>query len=122
MEALGESLVGYNEEIKRSEQFGLKYLRLGRPLEPGFVLTVEPGLYFIPQLIKTWKEQNKFVDFINYDEAEKHFDFGGVRIEDNILVPLPELKFWGNRFRKLLTKLKILCKITDNIKLREIKC
>lgn len=110
MEALGESLVGYNEEIKRSEQFGLKYLRLGKPLEPGFVLTVEPGLYFIPQLIKTWKEQNKFVDFINYDEAEKHFDFGGVRIEDNILVTATGAKVLGKPIPKTVDEIEKIMK------------
>ncbi|HPN39051.1 MAG TPA: aminopeptidase P family protein, partial [Melioribacteraceae bacterium] len=106
MEGLGEALVGYNEEITRSEQFGLKYLRLGRKLEPGFVLTVEPGVYFIPQLIKTWKEQNKFVEFINYDEAEKHTDFGGVRIEDDIMVTPNGAKVLGKPIPKTISEIE----------------
>ncbi len=110
MEGLGESLVGYNEEITRSEQFGLKYLRLGRPLEAGFVLTVEPGIYFIPQLIKTWKEQNKFLDFINYNEAEKHFDFGGIRIEDNILVTETGSKVLGKPIPKTVDEIEEIMK------------
>jgi len=106
MEGLGESLVGYNEEIKRSEQFGLKYLRLGRPLEPGFVLTVEPGIYFIPQLIKTWKEEDKFSNFINYSEVEKHLDFGGVRIEDDILVTETGSKVLGKPIPKNIDEIE----------------
>jgi len=86
MEGLGEGFVGYDEEIKRSDQFGLAYLRLGKKLEPGFVLTVEPGIYFIPQLFTNWKKENKHADFINYDKVEDYLDFGGIRIEDDVLV------------------------------------
>jgi len=59
---------------------------LGRRLQPGFVLTVEPGIYFIPELFKLWKSENKFTEFINYDKVEKYLDFGGIRIEDDVLV------------------------------------
>lgn len=86
MEDLGEDYVGYTDTIKRSEQFGLRSLRLGRELEPGFVLTVEPGIYFIPELIAQWKAAGQFKDFINYDRVETYLDFSGVRIEDNVLV------------------------------------
>ncbi|MFC1554573.1 M24 family metallopeptidase, partial [candidate division KSB1 bacterium] len=86
MENLGENYVGYDETVKRSDQFGTGYLRLARKLLPGYVLTVEPGIYFIPELIDLWKSEKKFADFINYDEAEKYKDFGGVRIEDDVLV------------------------------------
>ncbi len=86
MENLGENHVGYDQTVKRSQQFGLGYLRLARALEPGFVLTVEPGIYFIPALVATWKKEKKHLDFINYSAVEKFLDFGGVRLEDDVLV------------------------------------
>jgi len=86
MEGLGENYVGYNDEIKRSTQFGLAFLRLARKLETGFVVTNEPGIYFIPALIDIWKKENKFTNFINYDKLETYKDFGGIRIEDDLLI------------------------------------
>lgn len=86
MEGLGENYVGYDEEIKRSSQFGTAFLRLGRKHQPGFVFTIEPGIYFIPALIDQWKAENKFTEFINFDKVESFKDFGGIRIEDDILV------------------------------------
>lgn len=86
MEALGENAVGYPDNIKRSEQFGLNHLRFARGLQPGYVLTVEPGIYFIPLLIRQWQQQNKFTQYINYEALTPYLDFGGVRIEDNIVV------------------------------------
>lgn len=86
MEALGEDYVGYDESVQRSDEFGLKYLRLAKTLQPGYVFTIEPGIYFIPELIDTWKTQNRFPEFINYDMVESYSNFGGIRIEDNILV------------------------------------
>lgn len=85
MENLGEVLVGHEGQPK-STQFGLKSLRLARPLQPGFVLTVEPGLYFIPQLMDRWKGERKFMDFIDYDRLETYRDFSGIRIEENVLI------------------------------------
>lgn len=85
MENLGEVYVGYNGEAK-STQFGLKSLRLGRELEPGFVLTIEPGIYFIPELIDMWKAEKRFTDFINYDKVEEYKDFGGLRNEEDFLI------------------------------------
>jgi Xaa-Pro aminopeptidase len=86
MENLGENYVGYGDSVKRSDQFGLAYLRMGRELEPGFVFTIEPGCYFIPSLISLWKKEGKFTDFINYSKAEEFIGLGGVRIEDDVLV------------------------------------
>jgi Xaa-Pro aminopeptidase len=86
MEGLGENLVGYDENTKRATQFGTAYLRLGRELQPGFVITVEPGCYFIPELIEKWKTEGTNTEFINFDKVETYKDFGGVRIEDDVLV------------------------------------
>ncbi len=85
MENFGEELVGYAGE-KKSTQFGRKSLRLARELEPGFVLTIEPGIYFIPNLIDLWKAEKKFTDFINYDLLETYKDFGGIRNEEDYAI------------------------------------
>ena len=85
MENIGEPIVGYGG-AEKSKQFGLSSLRLGRTLEEGFVFTVEPGIYFIPELIAKWKSENKFMEYINYDEIEKYLDFGGMRYEGDYLV------------------------------------
>jgi len=87
MENLGEDYVGYDNEIKRSTQFGLRGLRLGRRLQPGFVLTNEPGIYFIPDLVKKWKAEKINASFINYDKVlDEYSGFGGIRLEDDLLV------------------------------------
>ncbi len=86
MEGLSEDLVGYGDEAKRSTQFGRSSLRLARALKPGFVVTIEPGLYFIPSLIDQWRQENRHAEFIDYDQLEDWKDFGGVRIEDDVLV------------------------------------
>jgi Xaa-Pro aminopeptidase len=85
MEDLGEVYVGY-EGRPKSTQFGLKSLRLARPLRPGFVVTVEPGIYFIPQLIDQWRAENLFPEYINYDHVETYKDFGGLRNEEDVLI------------------------------------
>lgn len=85
MENLGEKWVGYNGQPK-STQFGRKSLRLAIPLEPGFVHTIEPGIYFIPELIDKWKAEGKFLDFINYDKVETYKNFGGIRNEEDYLI------------------------------------
>lgn len=85
MENLGEVWVGYDGQPK-STQFGRKSLRLARPLEPGFVHTIEPGIYFIPELIDLWRSQHKFEDFINYSEVDKWRDFTGLRNEEDYLI------------------------------------
>ena len=85
LENLGELWVGYNGQPK-STQFGRKSQRLAIPLEPGFVHTVEPGIYFIPELIDLWKGEKKFKDFINYDKVEEYRNFGGIRNEEDYLI------------------------------------
>ena len=84
MESLGEDFVGYSENNKREAEFGISFLRLGKNLKKGFCITVEPGIYFIPELFQQWKEKNKFSHLINYNEFNNYMDFGGIRIEDNI--------------------------------------
>ena len=85
MEDLGEQWVGYGGKPK-STQFGLKSLRLARALEPGFVLTVEPGIYFIPQLIDIWRASGHNAEFLVFEEIDRWRDFGGIRNEENVLV------------------------------------
>jgi Xaa-Pro aminopeptidase len=106
MENLGEDYVGYNHTVKRSEQFGLGYLRLAKALEPGYVLTVEPGIYFIPALYEQWKKEKKFTDFINYDRAEKFLGFGGVRIEDDVLVTANGHQVLGPKIPKKISEIE----------------
>ena len=101
MENLGEQYVGYAGESK-STLFGLKSLRLGRELKPGYVLTIEPGIYFIPELIDLWKSQNKFTDFINYDKVEKYKDFSGTRNEEDILITESGHKILGKPLAKTI--------------------
>ena len=86
MEDLGEQYVGYRNGLNRSEQLGLKSLRLARELEAGFAITVEPGIYFIPELIKKNHSEGQFKDFVNFERLESYLDFGGIRIEDNVLI------------------------------------
>jgi Xaa-Pro aminopeptidase len=86
MENFGENLVGYDDEIRRDTRFGYRSLRFGKRLEPGHVLTVEPGIYFIPQLIEKWKAEKTNTDFINFDRLEDYYSFGGIRLEDDIVI------------------------------------
>jgi len=85
MENIGEKIVGYGNE-KRSTQFGLSALRMGRELENGFTFTMEPGIYFIPELIKKWHKEGVNSNFINFDEVEKYLDFGGMRYEGDYVI------------------------------------
>lgn len=108
MEDLGEDLVGYSDTIKRSDLFGTAYLRLGRELETGFVLTVEPGIYFIPELIDQWQAENKFSNYINYDKLKAYRDFGGIRIEDNVLVTTEGQRILGKPIAKTIDEVEAL--------------
>ncbi len=95
MEDLGQIYVGYDDEIQPSTQFGTASLRMGRRLQKGFVITDEPGIYFIPDLIDYWKANNINADFINFDLVEKYKNFGGIRIEDDVLVTDDGVRFLG---------------------------
>jgi len=86
MEGLGQIYVGFDDEVQPSKQFGTNCLRCGRRLLPGFVMTDEPGIYFIPHLIDLWKSEGKHKDFICYDKLETYKDFGGIRLEDDLLI------------------------------------
>ena len=86
MEDLGENLVGYDDDQTRSPQLGLGSLRMARRLRPGNVITDEPGIYFIPDLIRLWKREGTDRGCVNYDKLETYFDFGGIRLEDDVLV------------------------------------
>ncbi len=97
MEDLGQIYVGYDDEIRPSDQFGLASLRMGRRLEEGFVITDEPGCYFIPALIDQWRNEKKHTDFINYDALESFKDFGGIRLEDDILITPEGSRFLGEK-------------------------
>jgi Xaa-Pro aminopeptidase len=100
MEGLGEDRVGYATGQSRSDQFGLSALRLARPLEPGFVVTVEPGLYFIPLLTEQWQADGRHADFIDYDAVEDFLGLGGIRIEDDVLVTENGLRILGDGLAK----------------------
>ena len=108
MEGLSEDLVGYGEEGKRNPQFGRSSLRLARALEPGFVVTVEPGLYFIPDLIDQWRREGRHAELINYDELEDWKGFGGVRIEDDILVTADGHRILGPPIPKAVAEVEKL--------------
>ena len=98
MEGLGQIYVGFDEETRPNlEQFGTNCLRMGRKLEEGFVLTDEPGIYFIPALIDDWKASGHCKEFINFDKLETYKDFGGIRIEDDILITKEGCRFLGTK-------------------------
>ncbi len=105
MENLGEQRVGYGD-MKRSTQLGLKSLRLARELEENFVLTVEPGIYFIPQLIEKMKHEGKWENYVNYNALEAYYDFGGVRIEDDVQVTANGSKILGKPIPKTIVEVE----------------
>jgi len=108
MENLGEQYVGYNKSIKQSKQFGLKSLRLGKELEEGFVITVEPGLYFNPDLINEWSAEKKFESFINYDRLENFKNVSGIRIEEDFLISTQGSQLLGKPLAKTADEIEEL--------------
>jgi Xaa-Pro aminopeptidase len=109
MEALGENLIGYNDEVKRSNQFGTAFLRFALPYKPGHVFTVEPGCYFIPELIGKWKAEGKFLEFINYSKLDSYMPIGGIRIEDNVLITEKGHKVLGKPIPKTVKEVESTC-------------
>ncbi|MHC1706809.1 MAG: aminopeptidase P family protein [Bacteroidales bacterium] len=106
MESLGENFVGYDETISRATEFGTAYLRMGKTLKPGFVLTVEPGVYFIPALIDIFKAEGKYTEFINYDLVDTYIGFGGVRLEDDILITENGCRVLGKPIPKTIAEVE----------------
>jgi len=97
MDALGQDNLGFDDEVRPSTQFGTNCLRMGRRLQENFVMTDEPGIYFIPALIDDWRSQGLHKEFINYDLLETYKDFGGIRIEDDILITKDGCRFLGKK-------------------------
>ena len=97
MEDLGQIYVGYDDEIRPSDQFGLASLRMGRRLQEGFVITDEPGCYFIPALIDKWRAEKTCADFLDFDAIDKYKDFGGIRLEDDLLITANGSRFTGEK-------------------------
>ena len=108
MEDLGEEYVGYTETLKKSKEFGWKSLRLARALEPGFVVTVEPGLYFIPELMDRWSAEGKYTDFINYDKLKTFRHFGGIRIEEDLVITDSGSRLLGKPLAKTAEEIESL--------------
>jgi len=110
LENIGEAHAGYEPGLDRSRQFGLGYLRLARTLQPGFVLTVEPGLYFIPQLIDQWKAEQTNAAFIDFDEVEKFRNARGYRVEDDVLVTETGHRVLGQPIPKTVADVEAACR------------
>jgi Xaa-Pro aminopeptidase len=109
MEALGENFVGYNSQVKRSNQFGLAFLRFALPYKEGHVFTIEPGIYFIPELINKWRSEKKFTDFINYSKLDNFMEIGGIRIEDDVLITGDGNEVLGRPIPKTVSEIESIC-------------
>jgi len=110
MEDLGENFVGYDDTIQRSNIFGWRSLRMAKTLRPGHVITIEPGLYFIPHLIDIWKAEKKLEAFINYDKVETYRNFGGIRIEDSVLITETGHRVPGAHLPKSVSEIETILK------------
>ena len=106
MENYGQIYVGYDQDVRPSDQFGLSSLRFGRRMQPGFVVTDEPGCYFIPALIDKWHAEGTCKDFVDFDELEKWKDFGGIRIEDDVLVTEDGARVLGKPIPKTVKEIE----------------
>ncbi|MCL2131693.1 MAG: aminopeptidase P family protein [Lentimicrobiaceae bacterium] len=110
MEDLGENYVGYDADTQRSSIFGHASLRFGRALRAGYVLTVEPGIYFIPQLIDLWEKEEKFSAYINYGRVREYIGFGGIRIEDDVLITENGCRVLGDPLPKTVAEIAEIMK------------
>lgn len=108
MENIGEEYIGYTDTLKKSTEFGLKSLRLAKELEEGFVLTVEPGIYFIPELIDQFQAEKKYSEFINYDKVQEYRSFGGIRIEEDFLITKDSYRLLGKPLAKTAEDIEAL--------------
>ncbi|MGL5175328.1 MAG: aminopeptidase P family protein [Cetobacterium sp.] len=106
MENFGENNVGYDSETSRETQFGIRSLRMGKELKAGYVLTIEPGIYFIPELIQKWKSEDLFKEYINYDKVENYIEFGGMRYEGDFLVTETGNKRLGDKMPKYFNEIE----------------
>ena len=98
MEGLGQIHVGFDDEVRpRLDQFGTNFLRCGRRMQEGFVMTDEPGIYFIPALIDEWRASGHNAEFINFDLVEDYRDFGGIRLEDDLLITADGCRYLGSK-------------------------
>lgn len=108
MEDYGEDYVGYDQTIHRSTIFGHASLRCGKVLQPGFIVSDEPGIYFIPQLIDIWEKEKKFAEFINYEKVRQYLDFGGIRIEDDLLITGTGCRVLGEPLPKTVNEIEAI--------------
>ena len=109
MENFGENFVGYGDDAQRSTQFGMAYLRFALRYKPGYVFTIEPGCYFIPELIDKWRSESKFKEFINYEAIDAYMSVGGIRIEDNVLITDNGSKKLGKPIPKNVNEIEEIC-------------
>ncbi len=109
MESFGENYIGYSDEVKRSDQFGTAFLRFALPYKPGHVFTVEPGCYFIPELIAKWKAEGINKEFINFSKIEPYMAVGGIRIEDNVLITEKGHRVLGKPIPKTVKEIESVC-------------
>jgi Xaa-Pro aminopeptidase len=108
MEDVGEDYIGYDQEFKRSEQFGTAYLRMAKRLQEGNLVTVEPGIYFINPLIDKWHSEGRYRDFIDYRAIDKFRGFGGIRIEDNVVITAKGNRIIGKPIAKEIEEVEKL--------------
>ena len=109
MDGLGEEAVGYTDKVQRNPGFGWRSLRLGKSLQPNYVITVEPGIYFIPELIDQWQAERKLEQFIDYAQLSHFRDFGGVRLEDDLLVTDTGYRVLGKPIPRTIAEVEQAC-------------